>query len=216
MLPGEGKEGHRNQVWIPAPEGGPRGAAARAKTSTMIMRPPQHGTVFNAALAPDASCNPNPSDGNKPTFATLALRDIVAKKVTAATVQTVLSGDQHSFQVIPVKRRTNTSLLQLVVGDSGTGLDNMKGAALPGKLEQPPGIWCEATFVGAVHKRFVRARSVYGFVAAVLNSNEWQFALHTVRPADQQWEIPSPNSAKPPKSGQSKNSDEMCNTQLAE
>ena len=27
MLPGERKKGHRNQVWIPAPEGGPRGAA---------------------------------------------------------------------------------------------------------------------------------------------------------------------------------------------
>jgi len=43
MVPGDGKEGHRNQVWMPAPEGGPRGAAPRAKTSTMIMRPPQHG-----------------------------------------------------------------------------------------------------------------------------------------------------------------------------
>src|SRR5262249_1797710 len=43
MLPGDAKEGHRNQVWIPAPEGGPRGAAPRAKTSTMIIRPPQHG-----------------------------------------------------------------------------------------------------------------------------------------------------------------------------
>ena len=27
MLPRERKKGHRNQVWIPAPEGGPRGAA---------------------------------------------------------------------------------------------------------------------------------------------------------------------------------------------
>ena len=28
---------------VVAPEGGPRGAAPRAKTSTTIMRPPQHG-----------------------------------------------------------------------------------------------------------------------------------------------------------------------------
>jgi len=40
---GDGKEAHRNQVWMPAPEGGPRGAAPRAKTSRMIMRPPQQG-----------------------------------------------------------------------------------------------------------------------------------------------------------------------------
>jgi hypothetical protein len=31
------------QVLVAAPEGGPRGAAPRAKTSTMIMRPPQQG-----------------------------------------------------------------------------------------------------------------------------------------------------------------------------
>ena len=59
VVPGDGKEGHRHQVWIPAPDGmvakaiagelhlerkgGPRGAAPRAKTSTMIMRPPQQG-----------------------------------------------------------------------------------------------------------------------------------------------------------------------------
>jgi hypothetical protein len=43
MLTGAEKEGHRDQVWMPSPEGGPRGAAARAKTSTMIMRPPQQG-----------------------------------------------------------------------------------------------------------------------------------------------------------------------------
>src|ERR1700751_6035627 len=40
-----GREGRSSdQVWIPAPEdGGPRGALPGAKTSTMIMRPPQHG-----------------------------------------------------------------------------------------------------------------------------------------------------------------------------
>jgi hypothetical protein len=32
-----------DQVWIPAPEGGPRGAPSRPKISTMIMRPPQMG-----------------------------------------------------------------------------------------------------------------------------------------------------------------------------
>jgi hypothetical protein len=40
MLTGEKKEG---QVLVAAPEGGPRGAAPRANTSTMIMRPPQQG-----------------------------------------------------------------------------------------------------------------------------------------------------------------------------
>ena len=40
-----GREGRSSdQVWIPALEdGGPRGALPGAKTSTMIMRPPQHG-----------------------------------------------------------------------------------------------------------------------------------------------------------------------------
>jgi hypothetical protein len=32
-----------HQILSPAPEGGPRGAPPRAKTSTMIMRPPQMG-----------------------------------------------------------------------------------------------------------------------------------------------------------------------------
>jgi hypothetical protein len=39
---GQGWSSH--QTLIPAPEGGgPRGAPPRAKTSTMIMRPPQMG-----------------------------------------------------------------------------------------------------------------------------------------------------------------------------
>jgi hypothetical protein len=162
-----------------------------------------HYPVFDARTPPDAPCDPdnNPKEAAKSDqpkkFATVALRDIVAEKAIAARVQTVLSGDQHNFQVIPIEGPAGTSLLQLVIGDSGTKLETLNGTEPQRDSRLPPGQWCKATIPGAAGEVLVRGRDVYGFVAAVLKESNWRFDLRAARSVDQQGEIPSPNSSKP-------------------
>jgi hypothetical protein len=56
-----------DQVLSPAPEGGPRGAPPRAKTSTMSMRSPQHGQADDdRSWRLDRRCRAVPADQPPP------------------------------------------------------------------------------------------------------------------------------------------------------
>jgi predicted phosphodiesterase len=149
-----------------------------------------HYPVFNAAADPEAPCSVGPK-GKK---ATVALKEIVAQLAIDNGVQTVLSGDQHSFQVIPVAG--SKEILQLVVGHGGTALDRMVGTPAPGGPGRPAGIRCQVQF--GDKERDARGRLTHGYAAAVLKDTGWRFTLRTARLADQEWEIeyPSPSTLR--------------------
>jgi hypothetical protein len=124
----------------------------------------------------------------------VALKEIVAQLAIDNGVQTVLSGDQHSFQVIPVAG--SKEILQLVVGHGGTALDRMVGTPAPGGPGRPAGIRCQVQF--GDKERDARGRLTHGYAAAVLKDTGWRFTLRTARLADQEWEIeyPSPSTLR--------------------